>query len=184
MSLRPTRCKCRCCSEFFVPDYRNQDRQHYCSKPACRQASKKASQQRWRRQPANRDYFRGPDNVQRVQAWRRDHPGYWKRKAPVSAKGQAAAPQAFNPKQASCNATASALRTLQDYCLAEDPGFIGLLSMITGATLQEDIAATARRVVEQGRNILGLTRPAEKFSAYDLQAFAPGGPAAPDPAQL
>ena len=55
MSLRPTRRKCRCCSEFFLPDYRNQDRQHYCAKPDCRHASKQASQQRWLRQPANRD---------------------------------------------------------------------------------------------------------------------------------
>ncbi len=47
MSLSPTRCKCRCCSEFFLPDYRNQDRQHYCSKLDCRHASKQASQQRW-----------------------------------------------------------------------------------------------------------------------------------------
>ena len=28
---------------------------------------------------ANRDYFRGAANVARVQAWRKEHPGYWKR---------------------------------------------------------------------------------------------------------
>jgi hypothetical protein len=183
MSLSPTRRKCRCCSEFFVPDYRNQDRQYYCSKTDCRLASKQASQQRWLRQPANRDYFRGPDNVERVRAWRQAHPGYWKRKAPVSAKVQAAAPQPLNPKQVSCNAPPSPLRTLQDYCLAKDPGFIGLLSMITGATLQEDIAATAQRVVEQGRHILGLNQPGKR-PVYDLQTSAAGGSAAPDPAQL
>jgi hypothetical protein len=184
MSPRPTRRKCRCCSEFFVPDYRNQDRQVYCSKPGCRHASKQASQQRWLGQPVNRDYFRGPANVERVRAWRQAHPGYWKRKNPASEIGQAAQPQPLNPKQPSCNAAASPRGALQDFCLAKDPGFIGLLSMITGATLQEDIAATAQRVVEQGRNILGLTRPAPRLSSYDLQTSAPGGSAAPDPAQL
>jgi len=183
MSLSPTRRKCRCCSKFFVPDYRNQDRQHYCSKSDCRLASKQASQQQWLRQPANRDYFRGSHNVERVRAWRQAHPGYWKRKAPVSAKVQIAAPQPLNPKQVSCNAPPSPLGTLQDFCLAKDPGFIGLLSMITGATLQEDIAVTAQRVVEQGRHILGLNLPGKR-PVYDLQTSAPGGSAAPDPAQL
>ena len=68
MSLRPKRRKCRCCNEFFFPDYRNHDRQHYCGKPACRHASKRASQQRWFRKPANRDYFRDAENVKRVRA--------------------------------------------------------------------------------------------------------------------
>ena len=183
MSARPKRRKCRCCSEFFVPDYRNQDRQHYCSKPACRQASKQASQERWLGKPGNRDYFRGQENVRRVQAWRQAHPGYWKTQTLVSGKAQVAAPQLLNPKQVSCNVPPSALGTLQDFCLAEDPGFIGLLAMITGTTLQEDIAATARRVVEQGRNILGLNLPG-KPRVYDLQTVAPPQSAASNPAQL
>ena len=58
MSLKPKRRKCRCCSEFFFPDYRNRDRQHYCFKPACRQASKLASQRRWLRTPTDRAHFR------------------------------------------------------------------------------------------------------------------------------
>ena len=53
-------------------------------------------------------------------------------------------------------ATAS---TLQDSCLAQDPAFIGLLSMITGSTLQEEIELTARHVLLQGQNILGLALP-------------------------
>jgi hypothetical protein len=184
MSFLPKRRKCRCCSEFFIPDYRNQGRQHYCGKPDCRHASKQASQQRWLRQPANRDYFRGPQNVQRVRDWRQAHPGYWKKKTSSSGKAQIPDSKPLNPKQVSCNVPSSPLGTLQDFCLAKDPGFIGLLSMITGATLQEDIAATARRVVEQGRHILGLHRPAERPLPYDLQTSAPGGSAAPNPAQL
>lgn len=188
MSLRPKRRKCLCCSQFFFLDYRNHDRQHYCGKPACRHASKLASQRRWLRQPANRDHFRGPENVLRVQAWRQAHPGYWRKKASRSQSTQAAAPQAVNPVQSSCNVAPSPLVALQDFCLAQEPGFIGLLAMITGCTLPDDIAATARRVVQQGRNILGLTAPRatppKPCPVYDLQISAARGPAAANPPEL
>jgi hypothetical protein len=67
--------KCKHCKEFFLPDPRNATRQRYCSKPQCRKASKTASQKRWLDKPENRDYFRGPQNVARVQSWRCDQPG-------------------------------------------------------------------------------------------------------------
>jgi len=191
MSLRPKRRKCRCCSEFFFPDYRNQERQHYCDKPACRQASKLASQRRWCRQPANHDYFRDPAHVRRVREWRQAHPGYWKKQARASADAQVTPPQELRstePAQSSCNVPRSALGTLQDFCLPEHPGFIGLLSMITGRTLQEDIAPIARRVVEQGQNILGLRLPEQRNLeldlVYDYQTPAPRGSAAANPPKL
>ena len=79
---RHRRRKCRHCRELFLPDPRNLRHQHYCSKPECRRASKAASQRRWLSKPANRDYFRGAANVQRVRAWRAAHPGYWQRTGP------------------------------------------------------------------------------------------------------
>jgi len=174
MSLRPKQRKCRCCSEFFFPDYRNRDRQHYCGKPGCHHASKLASQRRWFRQPANRDYFRGPKEVERVRTWRQAHPGYWKKKPAAQQPTQVSSPQEVAKTtwvQSSCNVPCSSPGTLQDFCLAQDPGFIGLLSMITGRTLPDDIAATARRVVEQGQNILGRGVPEQAnqqlFLAYD-----------------
>jgi len=188
MSLKPKRRKCRCCSEFFFPDYRNQERQRYCGKPACQHASKLASQRRWLSKPANRHYFRGPDNAEHVRQWRQAHPGYWKRKRPVSGSTQGVPPQHVNPVQASCNVPRSPLSTLQDSCLAQDPGFIGLLAMITGRTLQEDIAPIARRVVEQGQNILGLTSPEQRnpkpCPVYDRQTSAPSGSPAANPPGL
>lgn len=78
-----TRCrqrKCRNCGQLYEPDPQNRRHQRYCSQPACRQASKTASQARWRASPKGRDYFRGPANVLRVQAWRKAHPGYWRRR--------------------------------------------------------------------------------------------------------
>ena len=38
---------CKHCKGCFDPDPRNVGRQHYCSQPLCRQASKAASQRRW-----------------------------------------------------------------------------------------------------------------------------------------
>ena len=155
MCRPPTRRKCRCCSKFFAPDPRTEDRQRYCSQPACRQASKKASQRRWARKDGNGDHFRGPNEVRRVQAWRRDHPGYWKRKTPSSQSTQPVEDQQANPAQSSRNAPRALPFALQEDCLSENPAFIGLISMVIGSTLQEDIAATTRQLLLRGRNILG-----------------------------
>ena len=159
MSRPQTRRKCRCCSKFFVPDPRTQDRQRYCSKPACQQASKAASQRRWLSKNGNGDHFRGPQEVRRVQLWRKSHPGYWKPKTPSSQSTQAIDSQRANPGQSSCNGPRGLPGTLQDYCLAQDPAFVGLISMVTGSTLQDDIAATARQLLLRGRNILGFVIP-------------------------
>ena len=159
MSRLPIRRKCRCCSKFFLPDPRTQDRQRYCCLPACRQASKAASQRRWLSQNGNGDYFRGADEVRRVQLWRQSHPGYWKPKTSLSQGSQVVDCQRTNPDQSSCNVPRGLPGTLQDYCLAQDPAFVGLISMVTGSTLQEDIAATARQLLLRGRNILGCVSP-------------------------
>ena len=72
--------KCRCCRKLFHPDPRNRRHQRYCSAPACRAASKAASQARWLAAPENQDYFRGPMNLARVREWRSRHRGYWRKK--------------------------------------------------------------------------------------------------------
>ena len=159
MSRTLTRRKCRCCTKFFFPDPRTEDRQRYCSKLACRQASKAASQRRWLSQNGNGDYFRGANQVHRVQLWRQSHPGYWKKKNPSSEGTQAVESQSTNPDHSSCNVPRALPRTLQDDCLAQDPAFVGLISMITGSTLQEDIATTTRQLLLRGRNILGCVSP-------------------------
>ena len=155
MSRPLTRRKCRCCSKFFHPDPRTEDRQRYCSQPACRHASKTASQRRWVSKDGNGDHFRGPDEVERVQTWRRNHPGYWRKKTPSSQGTQPVAPQQANPAQSSRNATRALPLALQDDSLTKHPAFIGLISMVTGSTLQEDIATTARQLLLRGHNILG-----------------------------
>lgn len=159
MNRKVTRRKCRCCRKFFFPDYRNAARQKFCSLPACRQASKVASQRRWCHKPENRDYFRGAQRVEAVRAWRKAHPGYWRQQKSRSQDPQPPEPQPVKPEQGSCNAGGSQLSTLQDVCLIQNPAFVGLISMVTGSTLPEDIATTGHNLLLRGRNILGLENP-------------------------
>jgi hypothetical protein len=54
---RGERRKCKCCLKLFRPDPRNRRHQRYCSAPACKAASKAASQARWLAAPENQTYF-------------------------------------------------------------------------------------------------------------------------------
>lgn len=180
MSRSKTRRKCRHCSRFFLPDPRAADRQRYCSGLECQQASKLASQRRWLSKNGNGDYFRGPRAVERVQAWRKLHPGYWRRQTPLSWKGQAVDNQSANPGHSSCNVPRGLPRTLQDESLTQDPAFVGLISMVTGSTLQEEIATTARQLLLRGRNILGFVsqQNAQSNRDHDQQTPAAASTAA------
>ena len=187
MSSQLSRRKCRCCSIFFRPEYRNGHHQCYCSAPPCRQASKVTSQRRWAHQFSNRSHFRGEREVERVQKWRREHPGYWKKQKSVSQRAQPAEPQPINPEQRSRNVLPSDLSTLQDICLTEHPAFVGLISMVTGSTLQEDIALTTSKLLLRGQNILGLKSPGQPSSttlpAYE-KTLDPTGSPSPSPHRL
>lgn len=183
MSVQSRARKCLFCRKLFTPDYRNGHHQRYCAEPLCRRASHQASQRQWRRQPENRDVVRGPHEVQRVREWRQKHPGYWKRTSAPREITQPVDPQPINPPQTSRNAPPSLLPPLQDLCLAQNPAFVGLISLVTGSTLQEDIAATTRQVLLRGRNILGLQVPTET-SAYDRQTSDSPGTAPPGAQRL
>src|ERR1041385_291860 len=181
--------KCQCCKKFFFPDYRHAQRQKYCMEPACRRAFKVASQRRWFRKKTSRDYFRGAQHVRRVREWRKAHPGYWRKTKPRSQATQTADAQAVNPGQDSCNVPQHEARTLQDSSLLQAPEFVGLISMITGSTLQEEIEATGRRLILQGQNILGLKSPGTEPSltmpvSYDPKTSAPAGPTPPSASEL
>lgn len=167
MSRTQSRRKCRCCKKFFLPDPRTQDRQRYCCDWACRKASKTSSQRRWLSKNGNGDHFRGADEVRRVQLWCKDHPGYWKKKAPASQDAQSLEAQGPDPAQSSRNVPRAVPGTLQDDCITQHPAFIGLISMVTGSTLQDDIDRTSRQLLARGRDILGLVSP-EKSTQLSL----------------
>jgi len=50
----------------------------------------------------------------------------------------------------------------------KNPAFVGLISMVTGSTLREDIAATTRQLLLKGQNILGLTAPGNNPGVLEL----------------
>jgi hypothetical protein len=147
--------KCKCCHTLFRPDRRNRARQHYCSAPACRAASKAASQARWLAKPENQDYFRGPENVARVQAWRSRHPGYWRKKRPADPALQdalTAQPLGFTDKTDDV-----ARPPLQDVLSAQPAVLIGLIAHLVGTPLQDDIVRTAGRLLRLGQDILATS---------------------------
>ena len=146
---RRRRRKCRHCGELFHPDPRNRYHQKYCCEPACRQASKAASQARWLAKSHNRDYFRGPAHVARVRAWRAAHPGYWRKKPPALQEHYLRQPSESIEKTATLNNSA-----LQDLLNAQAYVLIGLIANLTGSALQDDIAQSGRRLQQLGRDIL------------------------------
>ena len=168
MARRTRKRRCKHCRVFFHPDPRNARNQRFCSNPECRKASKAASQQRWLQKPANQDYFRGPENVRRVQEWRKTHPGYWRRKASpkqgplqdlLSEKG------VENPSVE----TTLGKEALQDLFSAQHLVLLGLIAHLTSSALQDEIVATGRRLQQLGNDIL-KSPPQVKGDSHDPKA--------------
>jgi hypothetical protein len=143
---------CRNCKDLFWPDSQNAARQKYCCKPECRRASKADSQKRWTEKPENRDYFCGPTNIQRVQEWRKNHPGYWRRKSekPINAL------QEILNQQPPENMDTADLPSgvLQDIVSTQHLVLLGLIAEFTGAALQDDIGITVHRLLRLGQDIV------------------------------
>ena len=155
--------RCKHCKKLFISDPRNTQRQNYCSEPKCRYASKKASQRRWLSKPENRDYFRGPVNVCRVQQWRKTHPGYW-RKTQNALQDPLIGQPSVNindTNELGCGA-------LQDLLSPQPSVLIGLIASFTGLALQDDIAKTVRRLQQLGQDIINPATP--KGGRYDETA--------------
>jgi len=146
--------KCRICGDLFAADPRNRKRQKYCPKRACKTAGKAARQRRWLAQGQNRDYFRGPDQVQRVREWRAAHPGYWRGHR---RQAGAALQDALNVQAIDLRKDIDAF-ALQDALRCQGPVLIGLIAHLSDSALQADIAATSRRLLQLGQDILGGKR--------------------------
>ncbi|MDI6794729.1 MAG: hypothetical protein QME81_17990 [bacterium] len=143
---------CRYCKKLFWPDPHNATRQEYCLEPECRRASKADSQKRWTEKPENRDYFCGPTNVQRVQEWRKNHPGYWRRK---SKKTINALQETLNQQPPENMDTADLPSdALQDILNVQHIVLLGLIANFTGSALQDDIGITVRRLLQLGQDVL------------------------------
>ena len=157
--------KCLCCGDFYSPDPRNVRHQRYCSKPACRKERKAQSQRRWLQCPENQNYFRESENRRRVKDWRKANPGYWRKK-----KSSPQVPlQDFFQAQVAHNEELTPTVTpdaLQDLFSAQSAVVVGLISMMTGSALQEDIASAVQVLVRKGRDILDMKPESQASRPY------------------
>jgi hypothetical protein len=179
------RCKCKNCRTFFYPDPRNAKRQKFCGKPDCRKASKRKSQRKWLNKPENKDYFRGPENIQRVQQWRAEHPRYWRRNNPT-VEIALQDPLTSQHTENSENNHSFGEFALQDLLDAQPFVLLGLIANFTGSALQDDIDVTMRRLQKLGRDIAAHHINFSEGGHYGAQKSypAPTGSLRATPVQL
>jgi len=151
--------KCLCCGVFFFPDQRNVGRQRYCPAADCRCASKAASQAAWLAKPDNVGYFAGPIHVQRVQAWRAAHPGYSRgRRRMRSALQEPSITQVVDAIERTADRAVPpqgpGVAALQETSNPTQALLTGLIAHLFELTLQEDMADTARRLVQRGQELM------------------------------
>ena len=175
--------KCLCCGLLFDSDHRNRKRQRYCSAGACRRASKAASQAVWLSHPDNVGYFRSPVHVARVRAWRAAHPGYGRgrHRAPRALQEPLIAQVADSIEECAIrgeSAEAPAAPALQDSWNTLPPALAGLIAHLFSVTLQDDMAATTRRLVQLGHDVINRGRGEGSEAGCD-QAIAATAAAAP-----
>ena len=187
--------KCQNCKRVLHPDHRNVSRQRFCSKPECRHASKVDSQRRWLQKPENVDYFRGPDNVKRVQLWRQANPGYWRRPPPEVSAEPDALQEPLMPQEIETQFLSEGVEkpelevappepdALQETFFLQPTVVVGLIAHLSGLALQEDIAGVARRLQQLGRDILDYS-PHTTGDSPDAQTPDLFGPVAPRAAAI
>ena len=96
--------------------------------------------------------FGGPDNVRRVQEWRKGNPGYWRKSRPDATPLQDnSISKTMEQHSDTEDLTAHAL---QDLLSAYQPVLLGFLAHFTGFTLQDDIVNFGRRLQQLGQDIL------------------------------
>ena len=171
--------KCLCCANFFDLDYRNRERQRFCSTTQCRRASKAASQAAWLAQPQNSGYFRDPVHVARVQAWRAAHPDYGcgKPRRPPALQDPLITQVTDTIEECPIRgeiAAAPSPTALQDLLNAPSPVLAGLIAHLFEVTLQEDMAATTRRLVQLGHDVINRSRDEDSEASATPRAAAPG----------
>lgn len=164
--------KCLNCGRLFDPDRRVRDRQRYCSAAVCQAVSKATSARRWLAKPENREYFRGPVHGARVRAWRAAHPGYARGGRRRVALQDPMLWQAVDSVAESGVRTEAPAAPLQDPMGGVSPVLAGLIAHLFQVTLQDEMAATARRLVQLGTDVLGGKRGEPDQTSADAGAAA------------
>ncbi len=137
-----------------MPDARHFRDQKYCTKDACRRASKSASQRRWLLSAKGAEYRDPAESKRRVRLWRALTPGYWKRTVPkvASALRETMTTEPVVNEELNAGLVPAAL---QDMTFSQPALVVGLIASLTGNSLQETIVESARRFVLLGQDILG-----------------------------
>lgn len=161
---------CCHCKKLYRPNKYNHDRQSYCLKDECQKARSRKNRLNWKSREENRDYFKGPWNVDRVKEWRAKNFGYWKRsggKKPLQTA-------AISEHTGNERDTKNALQTVDSTQLFL---ITGLISHITGDTLQAAVLKKANYFILKGQNLLnqktqkeGDVPNAEKVSGFLSEA--------------
>ena len=178
MKKRIRRRRCKNCHDLYHPDPRHLKRQKFCDKPECKIASKKYSQQKWLKKLKNRDYFSGSEHVIRVQQWRQENPGYWKRKKSkkISSLFEHALQDRLLPKESDgkgfqLNLTQDAL---QDMLSGKTLVIIGFNPHLTKTALQEIIDITGQSTIKLTPDVLKKLMDKDRRCRHGQTLFFPG----------
>jgi hypothetical protein len=145
---------CCICHNLFTPNKFARARQVVCSREPCRKTAKKQRQADWFSR--NRDYFCGPENVERVRQWRRKK-ALESRPVPPSPKPP---DPASTQKAKSCNTTEPESGVLQDLARPAEPVIMGLLALWSGTMLQDEVHKLYSQCSRRGSELLGQMVPA------------------------
>ena len=157
---------CHHCGVGFVPKAHNHKKQRYCGATECQRQSKRVSQARWRSK--NPNYHCATVAVERVQEWRAQNPGYWRsKKVPLEKTPLQKDCIAQEFDEQSDEATLEEI-ALRENCISQLPIILGLMSILSGFTLQEDIDRFGRELHNKGRQILG-NRPVDAVNQKSNQ---------------
>ena len=140
--------RCAHCGLRFSINPRVGRRHRYCAKPSCSEIRKIKARKRWLKKNGGRKYFRGTQNTDRVRTWRKKHPRYWRREGRLQ--------RTRRNDFVLSKSLSSALRyvALQDMIDTHLALKIGIISHLSGATLQDTIAKEIRRLTLLGHAIL------------------------------
>lgn len=112
------------------------------------------SQARWSGKPENAHYHRGPEQVERNRAWRRAHPAY-RAQQRVRQRQRRHLREVLSP-ELSATLISCGLQDLNDRQLAL---MLGLVGRVCGDGLQDQMAATLRRIMFDGYKVLRGPEP-------------------------
>jgi len=155
--------------------------------------SKRISQKKWLDKPENRDYFRGSDNVRRMQLWREKNPGYSKRtKTKNNPENVQQSLHSERPLQETLITQLIEKQkeysdpkghALQEALISQETVFIGLITHLTGTALQDVIVRHGQEMRRSGDYFLYQSQ-LNKGNCDVISAITQSTETAPNPPSI